>query len=108
MDLTTRTEPGDGYVILHVGGEIDLHTAPALREAALEALRQHGPTLRLDLGEVTFMDSTGIEVLLATRRRAELEGGSMTLCRPTAPVRRILEVTGLEQMFTIAPTRTPV
>ena len=108
MDLTTRCEAGDGFVTLTVAGEIDLHTAPALREAALEAVRHNGTTLRLDLGDVTFMDSTGIEVLLATRRRAELEGGSMTLVRPTAAVRRILEVTGLSQLFTISPERTSV
>lgn len=103
MDLTTLTEPGDGYVTVLVGGEIDLHSAQVLRDAALAALREHGPTLRLDLGDVTFMDSTGIEVLMATRRRAELDGGSLTLCRPNRAVRRVLEVTGLDQVFTIEP-----
>jgi len=103
MDLTTLTEPGHGYVTVLAHGEIDLYTAPTLREAALAAMRQHGTTLRMDLRDVTFMDSTGIEVLLATRRRAELEGGSLTLCRPSQAVRRIIEVTGLDKMFTIAP-----
>lgn len=103
MDLTTLTVPGEDYVTLRVSGEIDLYTAPALREAALAALRQHGTTLRVDLRDVTFMDSTGIEVLLATRRRAELEGGSLTLCRLTPAVRRVIEVTGLDRLFTIVP-----
>jgi anti-sigma B factor antagonist len=101
MDLTTHIVPGADFVTLRVAGEIDLHTAPTLREAALAALRQHGTTLRLDLTDVTFMDSTGIEVLLATRRRAELEGGSLTLCHLTPAVRRIIEVTGLDRLFTI-------
>jgi len=103
MDLTTETVPGDGYVTLLVSGEIDLHTAPSLRDAALAALRQHGATLRIDLCEVPFMDSTGLEVLLATRRRAELEGGSLTLLGPTPAVRRVIEVTGLDKLFPIAP-----
>ena len=103
MDLTTLTESGDGYVTVLADGEIDLYTAPTLREAALAAMRQHGTTLRLDLNDVTFMDSTGIEVLLATRRRAELEGGSLTLCRPSQAARRVIEVTGLDKLFTIAP-----
>ena len=107
MDLTTRTEPGDGFVTLRVSGEIDLYTAPALRDAALAALRQHGTCLRVDLGKVTFMDSTGIEVLLATRRRAELEGGSLTLLSPTQAVRRVIEVTGLDKLFTIDPEQPP-
>ncbi len=103
MDLTTQTVPGGDFVTLHVSGEVDLHTAPSLREAALAALRQHGTSLRVDLSDVTFMDSTGIEVLLATRRRAELEGGSLTLCHLTPAVRRIIEVTGLDRLFTIVP-----
>src|SRR6188768_647817 len=41
MDLTTQTLPGDGYVTLRVSGELDMHTAATLRDAALEALRQH-------------------------------------------------------------------
>jgi anti-anti-sigma factor len=103
MDLTTETVPGDGYVTLRVSGEIDLHTAQSVRDAALAALRQHGATLRIDLREVPFMDSTGLEVLLATRRRAQLEGGSLTLVGPTPAVRRVIEVTGLDKLFPIAP-----
>lgn len=105
MDLTTSTEPADDYVTLRVSGEVDLYTAPALRDDALAAIRLHGTNLRIDLADVSFMDSTGIEVLLATRRRAELEGGSLTLCSPTAAVRRIIEVTGLDKVFTIVPQR---
>jgi len=102
MDLTTETVPGDGCVTLRVRGELDLHTAATLRDAALEALHQHGTTMRLDLRDVSFMDSTGLQVLLATRRRTELEGGSLTLVDPTPPVLRVLEVTGLDKLFTIA------
>ena len=102
MDLTTQTVPGDGCVTLRASGELDLHTAPILRDAALEALRQHGTTMWLDLRDVSFMDSTGLEVLLATRRRTELEGGSLTLVGPTPAVLRVLEVTGLDKLFTIA------
>ena len=108
MDLTTLTEPGDGYVTVLVSGELDLHTASTLRDAALAALRQHGTCLRVDLEGVTFMDSTGIEVLLATRRRAELEGGSLTLLSPTQAVWRVIEVTGLDKLFTIEPSSRPV
>jgi len=102
MDLTTETIPSDGYVTLRVHGELDLHTAATLRDAALAALRQDGTTLWLDLRDMSFMDSTGLEVLLATRRRAELEGGSLTLLGPTPAVLRVLEVTGLNSLFTIA------
>jgi anti-sigma B factor antagonist len=110
MDLTTQTVPGDGYVTLRVSGEIDLHTAPTLRDSALAALRQHGSTLRVDLRDVPFMDSTGLEVLLATRRRAELEGGSLTLSGLSPAVLRVIEVTGLDKVFTITPdeSATPV
>jgi anti-sigma B factor antagonist len=100
--LTVLTVPARDHVTLRVAGEIDLDTAPQLREAALEAFRHHGTTLRLDLRGVSFMDSTGIEVLLATRRRAALEGGSLTLHRPSRAVLRVLEVAGLDKVFTVS------
>ena len=75
----------EDHVTLCLAGEIDMSTAPKLREAALNALHQYGPNLHLDLSRVEFMDSTGLEVLIATRRRAKLEGGQFHLVDPGQP-----------------------
>ena len=78
--LRVDVRPGDQPVVV-VGGEIDLYSGAELRDELLRVLRRHGPRLILDLHEVTFMDSAGIEVLLATRRRAQLEGGWVRVAR---------------------------
>ncbi len=101
--LTTEVVPGDGWVTLRLAGEIDMSNAASVRDAAICALRQHATTLHLDLSRVTFMDSTGVEVILSTRRRAELEGGQLLLIEPTHAVLRILQVTGVDRLFRIEP-----
>lgn len=97
--LTIGIVPRDGYVTLHSRGEIDMCTSPLLRDAALRAMRDHATTLHLDMKEVTFMDSTRFEALLATRRRVDQEGGRLILCQPSRSVLRVLEVTGVARLF---------
>jgi anti-sigma B factor antagonist len=104
--LTIEIVPTSDCVTLKVGGEIDMNTAPHLREAALCATRQSSRPLHLDLEGVAFMDSTGIEVLLATRRRIELEGGRLKVLNPSRQVMRVLEVTGIDRLFEIEATPT--
>jgi len=106
--LSIQVLPDTGCVTLRLTGEIDLYTAPFVREAALRAIRHHDGRLHIDLSGVTFMDSTGLEVLLATRRRAELSGGTLRLIDPTQSVLRVLEVTGVDRLFHITPGPDPV
>ena len=62
-------------LVVGVSGEIDIASASKLREELLSALHRHGARLALDLGGVTFMDCAGVNVLLAARRHARLDGG---------------------------------
>ena len=84
-----------------VGGEVDLETASQLGDHALDALRDVCPHLVLDLAAVTFMDSTGLKVLLSIQRRADLADGSFAIAGAARPVRKILSLTGLDQTFTL-------
>jgi anti-anti-sigma factor len=86
---------------LSAAGEIDMSTADKLRDTALKALSQYGPNLHLDLSRVEFMDSTGLQVLVATHRRAKLEGGHVHVVDPGHAVVRVLEVSGLAGYFEI-------
>lgn len=99
LDLSTH-QLGDRAVVT-VGGEVDLETASQLGDHALDALRDVSPHLVLDLTGVTFMDSTGLKVLLTISRRAELAGGSFVVVGPTRAVAKILSLTGLDQTFRI-------
>ena len=101
--LSVETAPGDGYAVVRVAGEVDALTAPELRDALLDAMRQHGPTILLDLADVTFMDSTGIGVLVGSERRTLLEGGRLVICRPSPQVIRPLNVLGVGRFLEIHP-----
>jgi anti-anti-sigma factor len=96
--LRVDVRPG-AQPVVEVGGEIDLYSGADLREELLRTLRRHGPRLILDLHGVTFMDSAGVEVLLATRRRAQLEGGWVAVTQASPCVRRMITLAGLEREF---------
>jgi anti-sigma B factor antagonist len=94
-------------VTLRLSGEIDMCTAELVREAALAAIDRGHTDVHIDMSAVTFMDSTGLNMLLATSRRAEAAGGRLQLVDPTRAVRRVLEVTGVQQLFEIAEVPAP-
>jgi anti-sigma B factor antagonist len=104
MDLVLSTRQVDDLAIVSVSGEVDLETASQLGDHALVALRDVSPHVLLDLTGVTFMDSTGLKVLLSIQRRADLAGGSFAIAGASRSVRKILSVTGLDQTFTIHDT----
>jgi anti-sigma B factor antagonist len=93
-------------LVVRVSGEIDIASAPKLREELLGALRRHGARLALDLDGVTFMDCAGIDVLLTARRHARLEGGWVRVARASTHARNILVLTGLHQEFALAVPET--
>ena len=101
MDLHLSTSNLGGYAVVSVSGEIDLESAAQLSEHALTAAREVSPNIVLDLSRVTFMDSTGLQVLIAVKRRAELAGGSLALVGVARAVMKVLTVTGLRETFTI-------
>ncbi len=104
--LTIDVALGSECVTLRLIGEIDLSTAPLVRDAGLAATRHYAPRIRFDLSGVTFMDLTGLEALLATRRRAALDGIQIHLVGPRRNVRRVLEVTRTNRLFTITRDET--
>jgi anti-anti-sigma factor len=101
MDLELSTAPVADRAVVTVIGEVDLESASQLGDHALEALRDVSPNVALDLSGVTFMDSTGLKVLLSIQRRADLASGSFAIAGATRPVLKILALTGLDQTFAI-------
>jgi anti-anti-sigma factor len=79
--------------LLHLSGELDLRSAPALT-TALEGPIRRGGTVGLDLANLTYMDSTGIRVILNTIHLLG-ERGHVVLYNPSPIVRRLLEICGL-------------
>ncbi|HLI38932.1 MAG TPA: STAS domain-containing protein [Streptosporangiaceae bacterium] len=104
MDLELSERAVDGCAVVELRGELDLSSAPGLRERLLAILTEQSVSLIIDLSGLQFMDSTGLTVLLSTERRAKLLGGALVLAAPQKIVAKVLRVTGLDTHFTIFPT----
>jgi anti-anti-sigma factor len=90
--LRLRVEQsGQERTIVHVAGEVDMATAPRLQEC----LGELDGNVVVDLREVAFLDSSGINALVVTRKRLTRSGGSMTLRNPKDVIARAIEVVGL-------------
>jgi anti-sigma B factor antagonist len=100
-DLRVSVRPG-APPLVEICGEIDIRSAPQLRDELLRVLRRYGSQLALDLGEVTFLDCAGINVLLATRRRARLEDGWIRVIRASPRARRTISLLGLQEAFALS------
>lgn len=98
MDLRLRTHESGGAVVVEVRGEVELHSAPQLREE-LHRVCTGGACVVVDLTGVSFIDSTGLGVLIGGLKRAR-ESGSLSIVCPQSRVRRVFEITGLMQVFT--------
>jgi len=99
-DLVLESRESDEGAVVVVRGEVDMATAPQLRDA-LFALVDGGATrIALDCRGLDFLDSSGIGVLIAVRKRLG-DDGSLTLEAPPAHVRKVLELTGVSEHVTI-------
>jgi len=97
----------DEWVVVRLKGDIDLATAPNLR-GRLDDLLSLGPeNLRIDLAEVAFMDSSGLNVLASAHKHAHEIGGQMVLVNVPGQIRRVLSMTGLDLLLTILPSTQP-
>ena len=96
LRFAVRTDP-EG--VLHLTGELDTTGASVLARA-LDPLTVGGAVIQLDLSDLTFMDSTGINALCNAAQRLG-DRGRIVLVDPTSSVRRLLEITGLDDIFDI-------
>jgi anti-sigma B factor antagonist len=92
---------GSSGTSVTVRGEIDVHTAPALRDRLSEVLREGEELVVVHLDGVTFMDSTGLGVLVGAHKSQRAHGGTLELVCSQPRLLRILELTGLRKVFTI-------
>ncbi len=87
-----------------ISGKVDLATCPQLRNMLADLVDQGVYHLIVDLEQVTFLDSSGIGVLLSVLRRIREHGGSIHLTAPSPHVRRVLELTGITTLLPIYDT----
>ena len=87
---------------VRLSGELDMSTAPQLREELLRLASDGATMVTIDLSELAFVDSTGLSVLITGLKRLRQQGGEMALRSPTPGTRRVLEITGLTEVFPIS------
>lgn len=99
LSLSTRTE-GDRTVVV-VGGEIDVYTAPKLREQLIDLVSSGQYHLVVDMEGVEFLDSTGLGVLVGGLKRVRSHDGELVLVCTKSRILKVFEITGLTKVFSI-------
>ena len=101
MDLTLSTREVDGTTVVSVGGEIDVYTAPKLRDKITELVASGSHDLVVDLEAVEFLDSTGLGVLVGGLKKVRAHDGSLQLVCTQDRLLKIFRITGLAKVFAI-------
>jgi len=102
VELRVSSRSQADHTIVAASGEIDLYTAPRLAAELNSVLARDDPArIVVDMSGVDFCDSTGMNVLLSALKRAREQGGGLELAGPRPAVRKILQVTGLDTVFTV-------
>ena len=101
MDLTLTTRETDGRTIVSVGGEIDVYTAPKLRDKITELVGAGVYDLVIDMEAVEFLDSTGLGVLVGGLKKVRANQGSLQLVCTQDRLLKIFRITGLAKVFVI-------
>lgn len=104
MPLNITAEDRDGRPLLAVAGDLDMATAPSLTSAAMAVVDSGARDVIIDVRELAFCDSSGLAAFVQIATRVAPEGGRLAIAGPQSIVRRILEVSGLDEAFVVVPT----
>jgi anti-sigma B factor antagonist len=102
FEVETRSE--SGWAVFDVRGDVDVYSAPLLRQEILARIEQGQSRIVLNLEKVDFLDSTGLSVMINGLKRARTLNGTLVLARPGAQVQRMLNLTHLDRVFPVFPT----
>lgn len=101
MDLGLDVSEQNGYTVLAVKGEVDVYTAPRLRERLVELASEGKYKIVVNLEGVDFLDSTGLGVLVGGLKRLRSHEGDLTLVCTQNRILKVFEITGLTKVFAI-------
>ena len=96
----------DQHPVVTVAGDVDLHSAPVLRDTVTAAFGDADERVTVDLTATTFLDSMGLGVLLGAKKRLAEGGGELDLVVATPELRRVFEITMLDRVFEIHSSRS--
>lgn len=101
MDLELETSQHDGVAVLTLRGEIDVYTAPRMRQAIVDLVDAGSLNIVADMEKVDFLDSTGLGVLVEGLKRVRTRGGNLSLVVTQDKIVKIFDITGLNKAFPI-------
>jgi anti-sigma B factor antagonist len=104
MDLDVETGKRGDASVLTLQGEIDVYTAPRLRQAIIDLVEGGERNIVVDMEKVDFLDSTGLGVLVGGLKRVKTREGNLSLVASQEKILKIFEITGLDKVFPIAGT----
>ena len=94
----------NGWQVIEVSGEVDISTAPSLRERLVGLIAEGHRRLVIDLDDVGFLDSTGLGVLIGALKRVRTQDGELRLVCSQPRTLKVFEVTRLDAAFDILPS----
>jgi len=97
LEVSTR-EVGD-HTVIKLKGEVDIYTAPSLRETIVDCVEKGRYKIAVDLDEVDFLDSTGLGVLVGGLKRVKQHEGELSIICNQEKILRIFKITGLTKIF---------
>jgi anti-sigma B factor antagonist len=101
--LEIEVQSSEERTLVTLSGELDASTASALYDQLSDLEMQDAHHVVLDLAKVTFMDSTGLAVIVTEHKRLRHSDGTLTIFSPPSSVRRLFEITGLTTLLDIVP-----
>ncbi|MDQ2648480.1 MAG: STAS domain-containing protein [Actinomycetota bacterium] len=102
MDLSVQIETRGTWAVASVYGDVDVATAPRLREQLVSLVTSGQTQVILDLDGVGFMDSTGLGVVIGILKRARTHGGDLRLVATRSNLVSLFELTGLDRTLPLA------
>ena len=101
MSLSINLREDSGYAVVELDGDLDLATASRLRRALLDVVGDGDSPIAVDIRAMTFMDSSGLSVLLGAHRRAKEAERELVLVAPSHQVREILRLTQADAVISV-------
>jgi len=104
VDLSLNQSTVDAHVVVEVRGEVDVHSAPQLRDRLIEVIDDGNNVVLVDLSGLAFIDSTGLGALVEAMKHAKSKQSSLRIVCAVERVLRLFRITGLHAIFAIYPT----
>lgn len=105
MSIDIQTTEQNGNYKIQVIGQVDLYTSPNLRKAILESVDKSKGLIIVQLSQVEYMDSSGVATLVEGLRSATKQNKSFQLMSPSHAVRKVLNLSRLETVFSIVESQ---